>query len=65
MKKSFILKGGIAFSDNKDNIISYEKGYLVCIDGKVKSVLDAEKPIPEDYIDFPFSPLAVPGELLE
>ena len=53
MKKSFILKGGIAFSDNKDNIISYEKGYLVCIDGKVKSVLDAEKPIPEDYIDFP------------
>lgn len=49
MKQSFLLKGGIAFSDNKDNIITYEKGYLVCVDGKVDAILRGDEPVPEKY----------------
>ena len=31
---SFVLRGGIAFSENKDNISTYYRGYVVCYEGK-------------------------------
>lgn len=31
---SFVLKGNIAFSQDKDNITTYYRGYIVCIEGK-------------------------------
>lgn len=36
MNNSFILRGGIAFSNGKNNIITYSKGYVVCVDGVCK-----------------------------
>ena len=33
MNNSFILRGGIAFSNGKNNIITYSNGYVVCVDG--------------------------------
>lgn len=51
MKNSFILKGGIAFSEDKDNITTYEKGYLVCVNGKVDTIIKGDEPVPEKYDD--------------
>lgn len=49
MKNSFLLKGGIAFSEDENHIVTYEKGYLVCIDGKVEAVLPADAPVATEY----------------
>lgn len=54
MKTSFILQGDIAYSTDKDEIITYENGYLICVDGKVEMVLAEEETIPECYVDLPF-----------
>jgi len=51
MKNSFILKGDIAFSKNKDKIVTFENGYIVCIDGKVEAVYHHDESIPEQYDD--------------
>lgn len=51
MKKSFILKGGIAYSDNSEHIVTHEKGYLVCVDGKVDTIIRSDEKIPERYDD--------------
>lgn len=46
IQESFVLRGGIAFSDNKNNITTYYRGYLVCIDGICKGAFPA---LPEEY----------------
>lgn len=51
MKNSFILKGGIAFSDDIKKINTYESGYLVCVDGKVDTIIPGDELIPEKYDD--------------
>lgn len=51
MDNSFILKGGIAFSHDKDKITTYELGYLVCIDGKVDTIITGDESLPEKYED--------------
>ncbi len=48
MTDSFILRGGIAFSDSKNNITTYYRGYLVCIDG---ICMGAFPSLPEEYKD--------------
>ncbi len=48
MEKSFILRGGIAFSDSKNNITTYYRGYLVCVDGICKGAFPS---LPEEYKD--------------
>ena len=36
MNNGFILKGQIAFSNGKNSIITYDSGYVVCVDGICK-----------------------------
>ncbi len=48
MTDSFILRGGIAFSDSKNNITTYYRGYLVCVDG---ICMGAFPSLPEEYKD--------------
>ena len=47
-KQSFVLKGDICFSKNKDEIKNIHDGYVVCIDGISKG---AYEKIPEEYKD--------------
>lgn len=47
-KQSFILKGDICFSKNKDEIKNIHDGYVVCIDGISEG---AYEKIPEEYKD--------------
>lgn len=51
MKNSFILKGGIAFSDDREKITTFELGYLVCVDGKVDAIIPGDEPLPSKYDD--------------
>jgi len=44
--KDFILRGGIAFSEDKDRITTYYRGYLVCVDGVC---MGAFPEIPDEY----------------
>jgi len=46
MEKRFILKGAVAFSEDKDNITAFEQGYVVCEDG---TCLGAFEDLPEEY----------------
>ena len=46
MKDSFVLRGGIAFSEDKDRITTYYRGYLVCQDGKC---MGAFPTLPDEY----------------
>lgn len=43
---SFVLKGNIAYSKDKDNIVTVENGYLVCEDGICKGVFET---LPKEY----------------
>lgn len=47
-KQSFVLKGDICFSKNKDEIKNIHDGYVVCIDGISEG---AYEKIPEEYKD--------------
>ncbi len=53
MKNSFLLEGGIAFSSDKNHIETYEKGRILCIDGKIEAILPAGVPIAGEYSDLP------------
>lgn len=58
----FILKGNILYSVNPKELIAYEKGYLVCEDGKSKGVFQE---IPAKYSEYPLidyeDRLIIPG----
>lgn len=45
-KESFILKGNICYSKDKEHIITMEQGYLVCTDGECQGVY---REIPEEW----------------
>lgn len=47
-KQSFILKGDICFSKNKDEIKNIHDGYVVCVDGISQGVYEK---LPEEYKD--------------
>lgn len=53
MKKSFLLKGGIAFSADQNTMETRELGYVVCVDGKVAAVLPGDGEIPAQYAELP------------
>ncbi len=59
---SFILRGGIAFSETENRITTYYRGYLVCIDGICQG---AFPDLPEKYKDLPIydygERLIIPG----
>lgn len=61
-KDSFVLRGGIAFSEDKNRITTYYRGYLVCIEGICKGAFTE---IPEKYKDLPLydygEKLIIPG----
>ena len=46
MDNSFILRGGIAFSESEKRITTYYRGYLVCVDGICKGAFTE---LPEQY----------------
>ena len=60
--KTFVLKGNLAYSTDKDTIVTMENGYLVCVDGKSEGVFES---LPERYADLPVKDLGncliVPG----
>ncbi|MCR5417125.1 MAG: amidohydrolase family protein [Pseudobutyrivibrio sp.] len=45
---TFVLRGGIAFSEDKNRITTYYRGYLVCVDGVCKGAFPE---LPEQYKD--------------
>ena len=59
---TFVLRGGIAFSEDKNNITTYQKGYLVCIEGTCKGAFHE---LPSEYKELPVydygNMLIVPG----
>ncbi len=61
-KDSFVLRGGIAFSEDKNRITTYYRGYLVCVEGICKGAFTE---LPEKYKDLPLYDygrrLIVPG----
>ncbi len=61
-KDSFVLRGGIAFSEDKNRITTYHRGYLVCVEGICKGAFTE---LPEKYKDLPLYDygrrLIVPG----
>ena len=46
MNESFVLRGGIAFSESEKRITTYYRGYLVCVDGICKGAFTE---LPEQY----------------
>lgn len=46
MENSFVLRGGIAFSESEKRITTYYRGYLVCVDGICKGAFTE---LPEQY----------------
>lgn len=50
LKNSFILKGNIAYSQNKDTMKYFENSYLICVEGKSEGIFSA---IPEQYQGLP------------
>lgn len=46
MNESFVLRGGIAFSESENRITTYYRGYLVCVDGICKGAFTE---LPEQY----------------
>ena len=62
MNDSFILRGGIAFSEDKNRITTYYRGYLVCVEGICKGAFTE---LPEKYKDLPLydygEKLIIPG----
>ncbi len=61
-KENFVLRGGIAFSKDKENITTYYRGYLVCINGICQG---AFCDLPEQYKELPLydygERLIIPG----
>ncbi|QFJ54434.1 amidohydrolase family protein [Pseudobutyrivibrio xylanivorans] len=61
-KESFVLRGGIAFSESQNSIITYYRGYLVCVDGICKGAFTE---LPEEYKGLPLydygERLIIPG----
>lgn len=47
--ENFILKGNIAYSEDKDKIVTINQGYLVCEDGICRGVFEK---LPEKYKNF-------------
>ncbi len=45
-EESFVLRGGIAFSENSSRITTYYRGYLVCVDGICKGAFTE---LPDEY----------------
>ncbi|SHJ35121.1 amidohydrolase family protein [Pseudobutyrivibrio xylanivorans] len=62
MNNSFILRGGIAFSEDKNRITTYYRGYIVCVDG---ICMGAFPSLPDEYKDLPLydygERLIIPG----
>ncbi|MGN0733538.1 MAG: amidohydrolase family protein [Emergencia sp.] len=60
--RNFILKGDIAYSENKDKIETFEQGYLVCEEGICRGAFSQ---LPAEYGDFPVidcsDSLVIPG----
>ncbi len=58
----FVLKGHICYSEDTGELITYEKGYIVCVDGKSHGVYEV---IPKEYQDLPIidygDKLIIPG----
>lgn len=50
MMRNFILKGDIAYSENKDKIETIEQGYLVCEEGICRGAFSQ---LPTEYGNFP------------
>ena len=61
-KDSFVLRGGIAFSEGSKSIVTYSNGYVVCVDGICKGAFSK---LPDQYKDFPVydygDKLIIPG----
>lgn len=61
-KKSFVLKGNVAYSRKNRELCTVENGYIVCVDGVSKGVF-AE--LPKEYKDLPLkdygNKLIIPG----
>lgn len=62
MKKEFILKGNICYSEDKNTLKVAENSYVICVDGRSKGVFGE---IPEAYAGLPITDygekLIVPG----
>lgn len=60
--KSFVLRGGIAFSESINSIVTYYRGYLVCVDGICQGAFTE---LPEKYKELPLydygERLIIPG----
>ena len=60
--KDFVLKGHVCYSKSKNELITQENAYLVCVNGKSKGVFSE---LPQQYADLPFvdygDHLIVPG----
>ncbi|MDD3218646.1 MAG: amidohydrolase family protein [Lachnospiraceae bacterium] len=48
MEKNFILKGNVCYSKDKENVITKENAYIICVNGISKGVFEV---IPEEYAD--------------
>ena len=61
-KDSFVLRGGIAFSEGSKSIVTYSNGYVVCVDGICKGAFSQ---LPDKYKDLPVydygDKLIIPG----
>ncbi|SFI19200.1 guanine deaminase [Pseudobutyrivibrio sp. OR37] len=61
-KDSFVLRGGIAFSEGSKSIVTYSNGYVVCVDGICKGAFSK---LPDQYKDLPVydygDKLIIPG----
>ena len=59
---SFVLRGGIAFSEGSKSIVTYSNGYVVCVDGICKGAFSQ---LPDKYKDLPVydygNKLIIPG----
>ena len=61
-KDSFVLRGGIAFSEGSKSIVTYRDGYVVCVDGICKGAFSE---FPKRYENLPLvdckNQLIIPG----
>ena len=50
MENSFVVKGDFCYSKNKDEFVTIENGYLVCVNGKSQGCFEV---LPNEYLDLP------------
>ena len=50
MRRDFILKGNICYSQKRDILEAAENRYVICVEGKSKGVF---KEIPDEYSELP------------